>query len=222
MSDTNTNTNTDTNTNTNTDTDTNTNKDKSILYLSIDVETDGPTPMLNNLLSIGIAGITIDQEILYTFEANVLPLPNHNPDKNTMENFWLKSKQRKAWNYLLTNQRHYVNVFEQLSCELKELSNKHDLIFIANPACFDWMFLKCYYEQAKINSDNQNFYDIGFKCVCISTLTNYFKKLHKFNPGLCSGINKNIRDNTDGILHTALYDATVQGLFYCNLLFLIS
>jgi DNA polymerase III alpha subunit (gram-positive type) len=187
------------------------------IYLSFDVETDGPTPMINNLLSIGIVGLTLNEEIIYRFEANILPLEYHQQDKKTMD-FWLKPQQEQSWNHLLTNQRYYMDVFNQLSDELKELTNTYNIHFIAQPACFDWMFLKCYYEQAKLHSTNpDNFYDIGFKCECISTLSEYYKKIDQYNRNIVSNIMQTIKQNNNGTEHQALYDATIQGLFYCKL-----
>lgn len=194
-------------------------KIKPQLFLSFDVETDGPTPLLNNLLSIGIVGITSNCDIIYKFEANIKPLETHCQDKKTMETFWLKSEQETAWNNLMTNQRNVVEVFEQLSNELLELSYKYNLAFVAKPACFDWMFFKCYYEYAKSKSTNEiNFYDIGFKCICASTLTDYYKNLDSSNLSVISKLMADIKKNTNGFEHNALYDATIQGLFYCKLL----
>lgn len=198
-------------------------KIKPQLFLSIDVETDGPTPIINNLLSIGIVGMTLCGDIIYKFEANIKPLETHSQDKKTMETFWLKPKQENAWNYLTINQRNFIEVFEQLSNELEELNRKYNLVFAAKPACFDWMFYKCYYEYAKSKSIYKDkFYDIGFKCICISTLTDYYKNLDPSNistiNNLMDEIKKNVNDMNIGVEHNALFDAMIQGLFYCNLL----
>lgn len=71
------------------------NKEK--LFLSFDVETDGPTAIINNLLSIGIVGITMDEKIIFEYEANIEPLETHTQDIKCMETFWLKPEQKKSW-----------------------------------------------------------------------------------------------------------------------------
>jgi len=45
------------------------------IYLSIDVEADGPIPGAFSLLSLGCAALTLDKELLGTFARNLAPLP---------------------------------------------------------------------------------------------------------------------------------------------------
>ena len=45
------------------------------LYISTDVETDGPIPGPHSMLSIGSAAYTADKKILSTFSANLETLP---------------------------------------------------------------------------------------------------------------------------------------------------
>lgn len=195
----------------------NSNEIKPILYLSFDVETDGSTPLVNNLLSIGIVGLLSNGQIIYEFEANILPLESHKSDDKTME-FWSKPENLNAWNYLNLNQQYYLDVFEQLETELSVQSTQYNLVFVAQPACFDWMFFKCYYELAKSNSLKSTFFDIGFKCTCISTLVNYYKNLNNSNSSIINKLTKSIKQNNTGIEHSALADAKIQGLFYCELI----
>jgi hypothetical protein len=199
---------------------------KPILYLSFDVETDGPSPTTNNLLSIGIAGFNADtKEIVFEFESNIMPIEGHVPDKKCMETFWLKPEQKEAYKYLQTNQRNYIDVFIDLSNKLKELDINYKLIWAAYPSCFDWMFFKSYYELAKSKCiDDDYFYDIGYQCKCISSTFDAFKKQMKLN----SKQSKELYDELSQInleeknLHHALFDAKVQGKFYLGLLEKIS
>lgn len=192
---------------------------KSILYLSFDVETDGPSPLVNNLLSIGIVGFEENTKTeVFEFETNIIPLPTHTPDTQCMETFWLKPEQKEAWDYLKTNKRNYVEVFEDLSCKLTILSNKYKLVWVAQPACFDWMFFKSYYELAKSNSPNKkDFYDIGYQCVCISTLFNLYKKTHNLNSSQSSQLFNELGEFDAKTNHRASADARVQGKFYLGL-----
>lgn len=195
---------------------------KPILYLSFDIESDGPTPMINNLLSIGMVGIDfISEQIIFEFEENIKPFFTHIPDKDCMKNFWLKPEQKNAWEFLQTNQKNYIVVFEELSFELKRLSRDYKLVFVSHPSCFDWMFLKCYYELAKSNSSNgEDFYDIGYKCECSLTLCNHYKKIN----GLTNNEFMSIFQKPDEVIsennleHFALYDAKIQGKKYIELL----
>lgn len=200
---------------------------KSQLYLSFDVETDGPTPMINNLLSIGIVGLDVNYVIRYKFEANIEPFFTHVPDKKTMETFWLLPEQEKAWAYLQTNKQNYVFVFERIGRELKQLEAEYTLVFVAQPACFDWMFFKCYYENARANSDTPyDFYDIGYSCVCASTLWKNYKAVNNISSKESIVLQKQMSTIPEQILadfsnyceHCAIYDALKQGFFFVSLL----
>jgi hypothetical protein len=193
------------------------NKEK--IFLSFDIESDGPTPMINNLLSIGIVGITIDEKIVFEYEANIEPLATHVQDNQCMQTFWLKSEQKLAWEHLQTNRRNYIEVFEELGLKLKELDSKYKLKFVAHPACFDWMFVKCYYELAKSNSHDKGcFYDIGYQCECASTLWNCYKQSNKLSSQQANKLFKEWGEFDENSNHMALSDATVQGKFYIKLL----
>ena len=192
---------------------------KKTLILSFDIESDGPSPLVNNLLSIGIVGLTIDMKIVFEFEANIEPLLNHIEDEQCMKSFWLKPEQKNSWEYLQKNKRSYISVFEELGIKLKELSTNYKLKFVAHPACFDWMFFKCYYELAKTNSENKEcFYDIGYKCMCSSTLFDYYKKKNNLNSNEANRIFKYLGEFDENSNHIAISDAMVQGKFYVGLL----
>jgi len=192
---------------------------KQILYLSFDVETDGPSPLVNNLLSIGIVGFEENTGTeVFEFETNIIPLPTHTPDIKCLETFWLKPEQKEAWDYLKINKKNYIQVFEDLSCKLSILSNKYKIVWIAQPACFDWMFLKSYYELAKSNSTNKkDFYDIGYRCVCVSTLFDWYKKVHNLNSSQSFKLFNELGEFDAKTNHRALADARVQGKFYLGL-----
>ncbi len=65
------------------------------IYYSLDIETDGSVGGLNNMLSLGCVAFDPQTgEILATFTANLLPLPEYKPDPRTME-WWKQFPQ--AW-----------------------------------------------------------------------------------------------------------------------------
>jgi hypothetical protein len=57
------------------------------LYLSFDVETDGCSVLLNNMISIGFYGLDDFLNKVFEFDANIENLPNHKPEPACMENF---------------------------------------------------------------------------------------------------------------------------------------
>ena len=64
------------------------------IYVSTDVETDGPVAGKHSSLSIGSAAYTAEKEMLSTFSANLETLPNAPPDSKTAA-WWLT--QPEAW-----------------------------------------------------------------------------------------------------------------------------
>ena len=64
------------------------------IYVSTDVEADGPIPGPNSMLSFGSAAYAPDKTLIGTFSANLLQLPGAEPDPGTMA--WWKT-QPDAW-----------------------------------------------------------------------------------------------------------------------------
>jgi hypothetical protein len=196
---------------------------KKTLYISFDIETDGPTPLVNNMLSIGLVGIDSNLEIHWTFESNIEPLEFHSPDSTCME-FWTKPENKTAYDHMFLNRLSYYDSMYKIGTELNTLSQKYNLIFVAQPACFDWMFFKSYYEYSKkMLSDTQikNMYNLGFKCECISTLWTCYKKINKITNKEGNKLYNNLGNLDASTEHMALSDAIVQGTFYVKLLKLL-
>jgi hypothetical protein len=55
------------------------------IYVSTDIEADGPIPGPNSMLSFGSAAYTRKKELLGTFTANLHTLPAATADPKTME-----------------------------------------------------------------------------------------------------------------------------------------
>ena len=195
--------------------------EKKTLYLSFDIETDGDTPVLNNMLGLGIYGLDQDLNEIFTFDANIFPLPDKVQSKSCMENFWNKEENQAAWAQLKINQRNYVDVCIDLSEKLTELSNDYKLTWVAAPASFDFAFLKAYYEQAKI-SYGKPMYDIGFSCRCGSTLWSIYKEKHNLSNKNADELKKTLGEFNPEKEHFALEDARFQGVWYVKVLRLLT
>ena len=72
------------------------------IYVSTDVETDGPIPGPNSMLSFGSAAYTPDKKLIATFEANLHTLPGASGHPETMA--WWQT-QREAWGSIWQNLR---------------------------------------------------------------------------------------------------------------------
>ena len=64
------------------------------IYVSTDVEADGPIPGPNSMLSFGSAAYTGGKELIGTFSANLETLPGATADPKTAE-WW--ARQPEAW-----------------------------------------------------------------------------------------------------------------------------
>ena len=64
------------------------------IYVSTDIEADGPIPGPNSMLSFGSAAFRADKTMVGTFSANLTLLPGAVGDPKIME--WWKS-QPQAW-----------------------------------------------------------------------------------------------------------------------------
>src|SRR5947209_4310661 len=64
------------------------------IYVSTDVETDGPCPGLNSMLSFASAAYLADKTLIGTFSANLETLPDAKADPVTTA-WWLT--QPEAW-----------------------------------------------------------------------------------------------------------------------------
>jgi hypothetical protein len=66
------------------------------LILSADIETNGPTPLVNAMLSFGCAMMNMDGKVVATFSRNLIPPENSKPDPATVSEFWDKNPEALA------------------------------------------------------------------------------------------------------------------------------
>ena len=149
------------------------------------------------------------------FYANFKLLDGHIDDQKTME-FW--NKNRLMYEYTRQNQQDIIFTMYNLSMLLTELSKDYIIKFVAMPACFDWMFFKSYYEYAK-RIDTRIKYDIGYKCICMSSEIDIYCKLNNISKYKLLKSFYRVDPSSE---HDALYDAMVQGIQYINFLQLVN
>jgi DNA polymerase III alpha subunit (gram-positive type) len=109
------------------------------VYVSTDVEADGPIPGPNSMLSFASAAYSEDKTLLGTFEANLTLLPEAKGDPKTMD--WWKG-QPDAWAACRANQREPQEAMPAYLKWLKSLPGQP--VFVAYPAAYDFMFVYWY------------------------------------------------------------------------------
>lgn len=109
------------------------------IYVSTDIETDGPCPGINSMLSFGSAAFTHDGTLVDTFAANLDELPGAIRDQKTMK-WW--AIQPEAWAAVISNTQQAAIVIPEYVKWVKNLPGKP--IFVAFPAGFDFTFMYYY------------------------------------------------------------------------------
>jgi hypothetical protein len=109
------------------------------IYVSTDIEADGPIPGSHSLLSIASAAYTADKQLVATFTANLETLPGAQGHPKTMS-WW--SEQPDAWAACRANPQPPAQVMQTYHSWLVALPGKP--IFVAYPAAFDFMFVYWY------------------------------------------------------------------------------
>ncbi len=175
------------------------------IYVSTDVETDGPCPGLNSMLSFASAAYLADKTLIGTFSANLEMLPGASGHPDTMK--WWET-QKEAWAACRQNLQSPEQAMQDYVVWLKGLPGKP--VFVGYPVVFDYMFVQWYLHKFA------GFSPFSFSALDIKT---YAMALLKKDY---SDTVKSVMPERwfDGLPHThlALDDAIEQGALFCNML----
>jgi len=114
---------------------------KTEIYISVDVETDGPIPGPNSMLSIGAAAFLEIGPHEATFSANLEQLPDASPDPATMQ-WW--STQPEAWQRCRTDLEAPAAAMQRFVAWLDATAQDRKPVFVGYPAGFDFLFVYWY------------------------------------------------------------------------------
>ena len=109
------------------------------IYVSTDVEADGPIPGPHSMLSFGSAAFSADSILVSTFSANLETLPEAEGHPATME-WWHKNPV--AWQACRQDPRPPSEVMQQYLSWLKALPGRP--VFVGYPAAYDFLFVYWY------------------------------------------------------------------------------
>src|SRR5438045_1319317 len=109
------------------------------IYVSTDVEVDGPIPGPHSMLSFGSAAYLPDKTLVSTFTANLELLPGAIGNPETMA-WW--AERPDAWNSARQDLRDPAEAMRDYVAWLDSLSAKP--VFVGFPASFDFMFVYWY------------------------------------------------------------------------------
>lgn len=178
---------------------------KEEIYVSTDIEADGPIPGPHSMLSLGSAAFRADKTLLGTFSVNLETLPGAGGHPRTMA-WW--ASQPEAWAASREAPQPPAQAMRRYLAWLKELPGRP--VFIGYPASFDFMFVSWYLH--RFTGENPfGFAALDIKSYAMAVLRTAFRDTvkprmpqHWFDPMPHS--------------HVALEDAIEQGLLFCNLL----
>lgn len=175
------------------------------IYVSTDVESDGPIPGPHSMLSFGSAAYYSDKSLVSTFSANLELLPGATGAVETMA--WWKT-QPEAWEAARRNLQPPEPAMKQYLAWLKHLPGKP--VFVAYPAGYDFMFVYWYLMRFCGESP------FSHSALDIKTFAMALMKC-----GYRDATKRNMPRNWFDKLphnHCALDDAIEQGTLFCNML----
>lgn len=175
------------------------------LYISTDVETDGPIPGPHSMLSFGSAAYQADKTLVGTFSANLETLPGAAPHPKTRA--WWDS-QPEAWAACREHLQSPETAMQNYLNWLKSLPGRP--VFVAYPAVFDFMFV--YWYLIRFTGESPFSHSaLDIKTFAMAMLKQEYRRSTKRAMP---------RRWFDDLPHThrALDDAIEQGAMFCNML----
>lgn len=185
------------------------------MFISIDIESDGPAPGVNSMLALGAAAFAGSGEMVSTWYEKLLPLPqglglaHQNPQ--TMA--WWKT-QPEAWEEVNRDQQNPQDAMTRFALWVDGLRENHGKpAAVAWPAAFDFAFVN-YYLWRFVGEN-----PLGIACLDIRSYANGLAKY----PGYY-GMSKKVMlvmagevDKTGLRAHVAVDDAVEQGRLFMQL-----
>lgn len=176
------------------------------VYVSTDIEADGPIPGPNSMLSIGSVAFTPEGEELGSFHMNLNTLEGAQGDPDTMR--WWET-QPLAWEACREKPLDPTKVMKSYVQWVKFLPGKP--VFVAYPAGFDFLFVYWYLMRFAGESPF-SFSAIDIKTFAMAVLKTGYRDATKKN------MPKEWFKGQPKHTHVALDDARGQGMLFIAML----
>lgn len=185
------------------------------IYVCVDVETSGPVPGLNSMLSLAAAAYVLEEtptgerkkRLLDTFSVNLKSVPGCGFKLETKE-FWELPENREAWEALLVDPQDPMTAMQDFVEWVDALPGRP--VFCAYPVAFDFSWVDWYIQRY---ADHSPF---GHAALDIKTAAMMVRGSNFYGWG-----RRDLPEGWfDGLPHThiALDDAIEQGALLCNIL----
>jgi hypothetical protein len=176
------------------------------IFVSTDIEADGPIPGPHSMLSLASAAYRADKTVIATFSANLDTLPDAQADARTTA-WWQQFP--KAWEQCRQGTRAPDVVMREYLTWLRALPGQ--AVFVGWPASWDFMWVYWYlvrftgerpFREAALDIRS---YAMGMRKSEFRRTSRTYLPKRWFDPGLAH-------------THVALDDALEQGAVFCNML----
>lgn len=175
--------------------------------MSVDIESDGPIPGPNSMLSFGAAAFIEGKGLISTFERNLETLPDAAGDPSTMQ-WWAKPENTAAWTAHRQNTIDPKQAMSEFVQWVRSLPGRP--VFVGYPATYDFMFVHWYIVNYGL-SDPFGFSALDMKSYAMAKLGTGFRETTK--KSMPKAWFKEGRHT-----HVAIDDAIEQGFLFLEML----
>ena len=189
------------------------------LYISTDIEADGPIPGEYSMLSLGAVAIDSTGKIWGEFYRKLKRLPKAKQHPETMK--WWKNNI-SSYKEATSNQENPKKVMQDYVTWLKEIKEKtkaEELVFYSSPLCYDYMFVYWYMVKFVNSFKSEQIFKIPFAYNGVD-FTSYAmgKKNLTYTDALTKNLPQSWFENLEKNSHKSIDDARRQGLILVNML----
>lgn len=174
------------------------------IYISTDIEADGPIPGPHSMLSIGAVAFDESGSELGSFSANLETLEGASPDPDTMA-WW--AQHPEAWKRCRENLRRPAEAMQSFVSWVATLDGQP--VFVAYPAGFDFTFVY-WYSIRFLGESPFSFSALDIKSFFMALRGIDFRDSTKRNMPLAWFVSEHS--------HVAEEDAREQGILFINML----
>lgn len=189
------------------------NMERKEVFISVDIETNGPIPGEYSMLSLGAVALQEDSpNLIDTFYVNIECIPGAKEYEETME-WWNKETNKVAFNKTRIDMKTPELAMKLFHRWVRDISNKvkGDPIFISYPAGFDFTFVYWYLIKYVGNSPF-SFSALDIKTYASAILKKPYRKSTKRN------MPNRWHNASYPHTHNALDDAMEQGFLFLEML----
>jgi hypothetical protein len=180
------------------------------LYISLDVEADGPCPGIFSMLSFGMAAFTLDKQLVGTFSRNLKTLEGARTDDRTTA-WWSQPENAPAFRASREDTVDSSVAMTECRAWLDRMRRHGRPVICGAPSGFDFTFIY-YYFQRELGESPVGFASLDLRSYAAAVLKRQYRQVGK---------NSYPTDwMSDAMPHThvALDDAIEQGCILINMM----